>query len=196
MVLHGGPLADRERTRHPSPVHNASVDGDAGAADNPDPDARPRAQATGGEWPTRPQCMVVVCLSSGALAAGPFVGTSFAARTKDCGHVLVGPGGNAIGIADIRATRVSCARARAWCSGPSSRTSSIRRRDGALSKVPTAHRSPSAPAVRASKASRTTGETQPAQGLDAQTIHTFGRARPWGKSSLTDPASPKDSSRR
>jgi hypothetical protein len=112
MVLHGGPLADRERTRHPSPVHNASVDGDAGAADNPDPDARPRAQATGGEWPTRPQCMVVVCLSSGALAAGPFVGTSFAARTKDCGHVLVGPGGNAIGIADIRATRVSCARAR------------------------------------------------------------------------------------
>jgi hypothetical protein len=55
---------------------------------------------------------LVVCLLLSALAAGPFVGTSVAAKIEHCGHVLVGPGGHAIGIADIRASGVSCARAR------------------------------------------------------------------------------------
>ena len=59
-------------------------------------------------------CMLVTCLFLSVVAAGPLVGTSFAANIEHCGHVLVGPGGNAIGMGDIRASG-SVALARARC---------------------------------------------------------------------------------
>jgi hypothetical protein len=57
-------------------------------------------------------CTLVVCLLLSALAAGPLVGLSFAAKIEHCGHVLVGPEGGATGIGDISASGVNCPRAR------------------------------------------------------------------------------------
>lgn len=111
MVLQDGTLADRERTRHPPTMHRLTATAGPQIIQSQMHALAHRPRAANGRH-GRLVCMLVVCLSLSALAAGPFVGTSFAAKTKDCGHVLVGPGGNAIGIADIRATRVSCARAR------------------------------------------------------------------------------------
>jgi hypothetical protein len=68
-----------------------------------------RSEAESGR---RLACVLIVCLSLAALAAGPCAATSLAAEVRQCGHVVVGYGESAIGISDIRATGVSCARAR------------------------------------------------------------------------------------
>jgi len=56
--------------------------------------------------------VVVLVLSVAMLTTGPLSGTALATKVNHCGHVLVGPGGDAIGIANIRAVGVGCIRAR------------------------------------------------------------------------------------